>query len=305
MDGKFLNLLQSAMLRELCRAIQKNKEDFDAANCSAESVFANIEYIYDEIPEKEFGEPTGATMKFMPKRYKEMVMRLISPECAFSYKKTESDFAVGIEAYLFLDKEDSKPVAAGTSVVSYQSFSDPSLDEFARRRMAESVAKGQAESKALQKFGIGSWFRYEFEEENPEVMLEQEKQKNSFTPTQMPMPSEIDAKPVEKPVKVETSTEIEEERKEPVPAKTTSRRSKVKSSSDEVGNDALTEARATVCTIGKANGMTLGEIEEKYPANIIWQYLQDNCEYKDTLRTIIAHNQQIMDYAKERGVVFE
>ena len=80
MDGKFLNLLQSAMLRELCRAIQKNKEDFDAANCSAESVFANIEYIYDEIPEKEFGEPTGATMKFMPKRYKEMVMRLISPE---------------------------------------------------------------------------------------------------------------------------------------------------------------------------------------------------------------------------------
>lgn len=313
MNNEMLSLLQNAMLRELGKAIKQHNPDFAVESCTADTVFANIESIYDEIPEKEFGEPTGRVMKFMPKRYKEMIMRLISPECAFSYKRNESDFSMSIEAFLFLNREDTKPVSSGTATVLYSSIDDSNMDDFAKKRYAETIARGLAESKALQKFGIGSWFHYEMEEENPEVMLDQVKQKTDLVPTLPPVSSDLsdrseadpvtepndekgkkNRKKVEKADKVTSPTEKSVEITQPV------KEEPVQQNDSNMGD--VASARKTICTIGKANGMTLGEIEEKYAANLVWQYTQSECTYKDDLRVIILNNPDLSNYAKERGV---
>lgn len=317
MNNEYLNLLQGAMLRELGKAIKTHKEDFDAVNCSVTDIFHNIELIYEEIPEFEFGSPTGRSMKFMPKRYKEMVMRLICPECAFSYKKTESEFATGMEAFLFLNREDSKPVVSGTATVLYSSIEDPNMDDFAKKKYAETIARGLAESKALQKFGIGSWFHYEMEEENPEIMLDQAKKKVDFAPSSVPssvpasttktvdvsnlppVPTVEEDKKKERKSTKKEKEEVKEEVTAPVVPEITTSPEVTKESAT---NDELAAARAVVCKHGKASGMTLGEIETKYPANIVWIYTQESCDYKDSIKTIILSNPAIKGYADQKGL---
>lgn len=314
MNNEMLSLLQNAMLRELGKAIKQHNPDFVVERCTADTVFANIESIYDEIPEKEFGESTGRVMKFMPKRYKEMIMRLISPECAFSYKRNESDLAMSIEAFLFLNREDTKPVSSGTATVLYSSIDDSNMDDFAKKRYAETIARGLAESKALQKFGIGSWFHYEMEEENPEVMLDQVKQKTDLAPTLPPASSDLsDRSEMDSTTEPTNNDKEKKNRKKPEKTdKTTSQKEKsvettqpvkeepVQQSNSNMGD--IISARNTICTIGKAHGMTLGEIEEKYAANLVWQYTQSECDYKDALRVIILNNPDLSNYANERGV---
>lgn len=315
---KYLELLQGALLRELGKAISVHNEKFNTESCTPEDVFANIEYIYEEIAEMEFGSPTGRTMKFMPKRYKEMVMRLVSPECTFSYKKMEGETAVSIDAYLFLNREDTKPIATGSSTVSFNALSNPDLDDFSKKRMVEAIAKGQAESKALQKFGIGSWFKYELEEESPEVLLEQAKQRADLSPTAVPVQNvqKVDMSSIsEETTEPVTEPAVEEMKPEPVltpvltdeePEQKTKKASKPKTeepaSAQPMIDENLEAARAVVCTVGKAKGMTLGEIEAKFAANLVWQFSQPDCNYKESLRVIIANNSELKSYAEERGV---
>lgn len=299
MNQKMLECLQTAMLRELGEAIKQNNPDFDPANCTTESIFENIRYIYDEIKEKEYGQETGRVLKFMPKRYKEMVMRLISPECAFSYRNTVTDTAVSIDAFLFLDREDNKPVATGTATVAFSLLeSERELSEFEIKRMAEAVAKGQAESKALQKFGIGSWFPYEMEEEKPEVMLETAKQKASLSPT---LPCAV----AKEPEKTAPTPVAENTEKPKAKAKAAAPDNKV-ADKKNVDPDALQKARTITCDVGKGSGLTLGQLEEKYPGNIVWLFRNPACAaYKDELRLIIENNDQIKDLALRQRVVFD
>ena len=310
MNNEILSLLQGAMIRELGKAIKTHKEDFDIANCNVTDVFKNIELIYEEIPEVEFGSPTGRSMKFMPKRYKEMIMRLVSPECAFTYAKKETETAISVETFLYLDRLDDKPIASGIATISFSSIETPDMDSFTIKKLAETIARGQSESKALQKFGIGAWFRYELEEENPDVMLDQAKKKLDFAPSALPSSEPVSAvKPAEiSPVSTEENTEKKgrkpakketEEVKEETPAVVSPQNEENTALSDE-----LAAARAVVCKHGKASGMTLGEIETKYPANIVWIYTQDSCDYKDSIKTIILNNPAIKGYADQKGLKF-
>lgn len=310
MNTEILSLFQNSMIRELGRAIKIHKEDFDVANCSITDVFQNIEMIYEEIPEMEFGSPTGRSMKFMPKRYKEMVMRLISPECAFAYQKKETETVISVETFLYLNRLDAKPVASGIATVSFSSVVNPDMDSFAVKKLAETIARGQSESKALQKFGIGSWFRYELEEESPDVMLDQAKKRMDFAPSSLP--STVSASTV-KPADIfnlspiltedEESTEkkeiekVEESTDSPIPEPVVSPKKPEPST-----NEDLAAARAVICKHGKASGMTLGEIEVKYPANIVWIYTQETCDYKDSIKTIILNNPSIKGYADQKGL---
>lgn len=310
----YLELLQGAVLRELASAIKKNQPEFAAETATAEDVFANLEYIYEEAKEVTFGKETGRVLRYMPKRYKEMVMRLISPTSSFLYDIASNDAAVTVTAKLYYDRLDEKPVTIGTATVSMQSLEGQSMSDYEKKRSVEAIAKGQAESKALQRFGIGSWFNYELEE-NPELMLEQAKQKADFAPVAPPKVAATQEVPVvSEPVSVQTEeediTNAPKRRGRPpkdvqadVAQDTQEAVQKTADVPVQTGAMSLSEARNIVCPIGRAAGRTLGEIEQRWPANITWLYEQPDCPIKDALEIIIRSSSDLMARAAEKGII--
>lgn len=180
-----LELLQQAMLQDMTDKINQRKKEVgqETITCSDEAVFSNLKFIYDEQKEIEFGEETGKSYKYMPKQYKAMTMRLIAPDFCFSHKINHSDTAVTVEVFMFLDKEDAKPIATGKATVSYSSIPHDDKSEWEIKMFCESTAKGLAESKAYQAYGIGSWYSYRYDaEENPDIAMKTMQQKSEFNP---------------------------------------------------------------------------------------------------------------------------
>ena len=311
MNEKRLNLLQQVMINDLAEEINKHKEPDEKIEPTEEAVFANLKSIYEEKKQIEFGQETGNSYRYMPKQYKKMVMRLISPECMFSHKTITTETAVTDECYLFITNTDEKPVATGKATVTYSSVIDESMGEYEKKLYCEATAKGLAESKALQDFGIGSWYSYQFEaEENPDEAVANMTEKAGTVPKlaleDNTESSETSGSNIEeKSIKEEGSKENlpDEDKKE---NETDDEVTKVQSAFENAMNVTTEEAAQEMVSdtepenteqaveaqvskdvtisyeealdmpaeVGKASsrGWTLGYTAEKYPHNIIWMY---------------------------------
>lgn len=183
MNETYLSLLQKNILKELARKANEHAP-LNEITITEDNVMENLIYIWDEIREKQYGQETGRVLKFMPKRYKEMVMRLIYPTASFTYSMEKVDTMVICKALLYLDRLDNKPVSIGQASVNLNDFADgaDNLDTSVIQQ-AEALAKGLAESKALQKMGIGIWFSYDLEEENSEALINEAQNRDSLNPT--------------------------------------------------------------------------------------------------------------------------
>lgn len=178
-NTKRMELLQQVMVNTLAAAINERHPDEPIRRMSEEELFSRLPDLYDVSKQVEFGQETGREYKYMPKHYKEMVLRLIAPFAGFQYRIDCNEAGYNVIAHLFLDcrEKDQNPVSIGEAFVSFASL-DQNMAEEDKKSYAKATAKGLAESKAMQKFGIGIWHTYQYEpEENPDA-AETEIQKN-------------------------------------------------------------------------------------------------------------------------------
>ena len=169
-NQKRLELLQNVMADTLTSAINERHPEAPIKRFSEEELFSRLPDLYDVKKEVEFGQETGREYKYMPKHYKEMVLRLIAPFAGFQYRIDCNEAGYSVTALLYLDcrEKDQNPVSIGEAFVSFASV-DQNMTEDEKKSFAKATAKGLAESKAMQKFGIGIWHTYQYEpEENPD-----------------------------------------------------------------------------------------------------------------------------------------
>jgi hypothetical protein len=293
MNEKLLKKLDNVIINELGKAINERHADNPIEEITEDTVFERLPDLYDEVKEIEFGQETGNTCKFMPKQYKQMVMRLIAPEHSFGYKVFQGETAVTVEAFLFLNYMDEKPICTGKATVLYSSIQE--MDEYEGRAYCESTAKGLAESKALQKYGIGSWFSYRFEpEENPDLAADRLNKSDGANPVVV---FDKNATATASSAHVQTETQPETEKKTEKNAETPIEKAidvSERQSPDTQNQDmTLDEALALLADCGKAaaKGLTLGETAEKFPLNLAWMYIQSTIsETNKKAITIIANN---------------
>lgn len=328
MNEIYLSLLQKNILKELAR---KAKEHAPEGLITEENVMENLAYIWDEIREKQYGQETGRVLKFMPKRYKEMVMRLISPTAAFTYSMDKVDALIVCKALLYLDRLDNKPVSIGQASVNLNDFgTDDSGTTIVQQ--AEALAKGLAESKALQKMGIGIWFSYDLEEENSEVLINEAQNRDTLNPTFVnpeptPKPekaseegalvpvletdstdnksSEAMDKDVSDDTAAGTDTLPPEVESSDVPAEKKSKGTQRKQEKEAPSTSiTLEDALALPADCGKAKGKgwTLGETVEKAPMNLFWMYNQESCFHKEAILVIARANETVGNIFKDYNI---
>ena len=348
MNTDYLNLLQNTIIAELAKDMNKRLGDDNTKEIrpTADEVFANLPLLYETVEEKSFGtEATGRSYRHMPKRYKAMVMRLIAPEhypeVKITYKVNADNQPIGVcaEARLYLNANDSKPVAYGKQYLSYSSVNEPFPDDTDLHAYVESMVRGIALSKMYQEFGIGSWYSYRYEpEENPDATLVQMENSDKVAPIKAYDDSEIQEfgiKPEETPAAAEDQTKPESPKTdEPVPEtdssakdetipveqpdkKTSAKPDKAstkgtgKASKKQKPGISLEEAKALPAPIGKAATMnlTLGETEKQYPGNILWMYShvndiasEERDKVKEALIVITLNNPLIQNMFKDKNV---
>lgn len=319
-----LNMLQEVMITELAKAITSRHPDKPVNRKDDVEVFSRLTDLYDEKKEVQFGKETGKSYKFMPKQYKEMVMKLIAPDSCFSYRTTgkDSDSSVTVEAFLYLNYSDEKPIATGKATVAYSSApAEYNDDEWGRKMYCESWAKGLAESKALQKYGIGSWYSYSYEpEDNPDEAINAMKQKEELNPqiaydattidtANQTEEKSVDAEPNSEPEKADVTKEneipdtnmvlkSEEESVNATVAEQSTKNEEMpivsEQNDDSLENTiSLEDAKKlpAECGKAKAKGLTLGQTADLHPGNILWMYTRGDVseEGKEAL-LIIARN---------------
>lgn len=290
--ANYLKLLQMSLLEELSAQINKrlSAEGKTPISASADDVFKNLIHLYDEKRELEFAQETGRSYKFMPKKYKAMVMRLVAPNYCISTKIQSSDAGVTAEAYLFLTPESAKPVAQGKQFLPFDKAPDSLETEAERKAYIEATAKGLAHSKAYQEFGIGSWYSYQYEpEDNPDIVVNLLKEQDDLNPV----------------IGYGNCSQDETESGPQISQPSFSSPSSDTPKSDPPAAISLEEARNYPAPLGKAKskGLTLGETAESYPANIYWMYRQSELsEYdKAAIRTIAASSPKVYDIFQQHG----
>ena len=199
----------------------------------------------------------------------------------------------------------------------------------------ESAAKGLAESKALQKYGIGSWYSYSYEpEDNPEEAIEAMKQKDELNP-QVVYPTtattetlnQVDEKSVDaeqdSKQKVTNPTKDNESPATDIVVEMT--KNSVDATASEQGTESKEEPNLSVpndvplkntisleeakklpaeCGRAKDKGLTLGETAETYPGNILWMYTKGDVseEGKEALLVIARNYPDIKTSFIENGI---
>lgn len=321
-NEKRMEFLHNSLLAELAKKINSRKAEDKKINPSDEEVFGNITDIYDEIPEMEFGQPTEKVTKYMPKAYKEMVMRLISPTYAFSYRTAMGDYAVTVEAFLLLDYTDTQPAAIGKATIPYSAAPESEVEEYQRKAYCEAMARGLAESKAYQKYGIGCWFNQNVEpDDDPEKAVQKAKTEEGMNP-EIALPTAPEEDISKSADGTETSEQVpdkgpksdkedkkkaaEEKKSEAVKDPVLEKPKEEQPTSGGEMSMSLDEALNLPCEIGKAasQGLTLGETAEKYPANLVWQYVQTNIsnEAKTAIKVIATAKPEIAQLFADRNV---
>lgn len=314
-----LELLNKVFLNTLRQAIlEKNP---DAKLETAEDIFDHLDSIYDEYSVKEFGDETGK-VRFMPLRYKMIVMRIVFPRYHFKYKVIHGDTACSVDANLFLDLSDTVPISCGSVTIPYPHEGE--LSEMESKHNTELTAKGVAESKALQKFGIGSWFQFEAKEESPEVVVEQLKENSDFVPQKLSDDTEENSMMLPDPEKNIAGTpalneesvasffngnDIPSEENDPISENPVSKNSDSADTEPALPEDGekneaydLDSARSVIVDIGRKAGLAIGSVEKTHPQNLIWLYAQPECTIKDALRIVILNNERLLASAREQGL---
>ncbi len=326
MNEKYLGLLQQTIIDSMAKDINEKLMETgkELINSTAEEVFKNLPELYEIATETAFGSPTGRTYRYMPKRQKALVMRLVAPDYYPQIKITKSDDGVCAEAWIYLSHEDTKPVAYGKQYLSYvsaqndgQFTTDSDLHAY-----IESTARGIALSKAYQEYGIGSWYSYKFDtDDNPDEILSAMTSNDGVNPVKAYDDKELHTgaeqydtesftkhvtpSPAQETGKAELSFNIQSAIPETLSKEaSTGQKSEIKNTSSMT----LEEARAMKAPIGKAasKGLTLGETEAQYPRNILWMYTQNDLspETKTALSLIALNNSNIISLFKEKGITF-
>lgn len=333
-NQKRLELLQNVMVDTLTSAINERHPEAPIKRFSEEELFSRLPDLYDVKKEVEFGQETGREYKYMPKHYKEMVLRLIAPFAGFQYRIDCNEAGYSVTALLYLDcrEKDQNPVSIGEAFVSFASV-DQNMTEDEKKSFAKATAKGLAESKAMQKFGIGIWHTYQYEpEENPdaaEAQLQRNQDqtyadpvgtnsKNSKEPvssekeqkadeTDNPLTQDKDTKAQEK----QSESEAEKPKRGRKPKAQTVEENSVAEMVEEqedVGSDQdipLEKALALPADCGKAQamGLTLGDAAAQYPGNIYWMYCNDEASElnKKAIEVIVRNDPSLAQFFKERG----
>lgn len=304
----YMDFLQKNILREL--AAKASEHAPEGVQISSDNVMENLTFIWEEIKEKQFGQETGRVLKFMPKRYKEMVLRLIAPTAAFNYSMEKVESLVICKALLYLDRLDNKPIAIGQASVSLTdtAVSNEGGSGTAAIQSAEALAKGLAESKAMQKLGIGIWFSYDLEEENSEKIISDAQNRDALNPVVINPESSVPASSAsqnENAIKEETTaTEPEQAVADPAPVPEPEPKKAVKNKAKNPTTISLEEAKALPADIGKAKskGWTLGETAVNAPANLVWMYNQEACRNKDAILVIAKSDESIASCFKKYNI---
>ena len=147
------------------------KEKIDVTNI--DTVFSNLDVLFEEVDKLEFGQPTGEKYRYLAKEDKMMVLRLISLTASIDttavWKTVKPDTGVegGQEipvieacASLYFDRNDTKPVSVYRKTWTVEKLlggpiANTSIED---RANAENLARGLCETRCLTKFGIGAWF---------------------------------------------------------------------------------------------------------------------------------------------------
>lgn len=330
-NQKRLELLQNVMADTLTSAINERHPEAPIKRFSEEELFSRLPDLYDVKKEVEFGQETGREYKYMPKHYKEMVLRLIAPFAGFQYRIDCNEAGYSVTALLYLDcrEKDQNPVSIGEAFVSFASV-DQNMTEDEKKSFAKATAKGLAESKAMQKFGIGIWHTYQYEpEENPdeaEAQLQRNQDQTYADPvgtnSKEPVSSEKGqkAEEIDNPLTQDKDTQTQENTPESEtvkpkrgrkPKAQTVEENSVTETVDEqedVGSDQdmpLEKALELPADCGKAQTMelTLGATAAKYPGNIYWMYCNDDVSElnKKAIEVIVRNNPSLAQLFKERG----
>lgn len=325
---EYIGLLQQKLVSELAKEINKNATE--KINDTPEEVFSNLDLIYEERKEMEFGTETGKSYKYMPKQYKAMVMRLVAPDYCPSVRVSSNDYGITAEAYLFLHHDDTKPVAQGKQFLPYTAAPEELETDVEKRAYIEATVRGMALSKAYQEFGIGSWYNYQFEpEENPDDAMSKVSSQNELNPTigydrengaqeetatsttnkvekeeeptvQLPA---LQTEQTEENESVENSEAASET--ESVSVTTENTESPAQADATDAGT--LDWALNRVAPCGKAQnlGLTLGATAKKYPQNLCWMYKQQlTDEDKLAIETIAKSDPEIMEQFRQNGIGF-
>ena len=333
-NQKRLELLQNVMVDTLTSAINERHPEAPIKRFSEEELFSRLPDLYDVKKEVEFGQETGREYKYMPKHYKEMVLRLIAPFAGFQYRIDCNEAGYSVTALLYLDcrEKDQNPVSIGEAFVSFASV-DQNMTEDEKKTFAMATAKGLAESKAMQKFGIGIWHTYQYEpEENPdeaEAQLQRNQDQTYADPvgtnsknSKEPVSSEKEQKAEEtdNPLTQDKDTQTQEKQSESEAVKPKrGRKPKAQTveensvtetveEQEDVGSDQglpLEKALALPADCGKAQamGLTLGDTAAQYPGNIYWMYCNDDASEsnKKAIEVIVRNDPSLAQFFKERG----
>lgn len=326
-NQKRLELLQNVMVDTLTSAINERHPEAPIKRFSEEELFSRLPDLYDVKKEVEFGQETGREYKYMPKHYKEMVLRLIAPFAGFQYRIDCNEAGYSVTALLYLDcrEKDQNPVSIGEVFVSFASV-DQNMTEDEKKSFAKATAKGLAESKAMQKFGIGIWHTYQYEpEENPdeaEAQLQRNQDQTYADPvgtnSKEPVSSENEqkAEEIDNPLTQDKDTQTQEsevvkpKRGRKPKAQTVEENSVAETAEEQedVGSDQdipLEKALALPADCGKAlaMGLTLGATAAQYPGNIYWMYCNDDVSElnKKAIEVIVRNDSSLAQFFKERG----
>ena len=305
----YLELFNKKLIAELAKNINE-KNGNSNEEPSPEYVFNNLDKIYEEEEKIEFGQKTGEKTKYMPKQYKEMVMRLISPTYSILTNVEWFDDHVTANANLFLDRMDTKPISTAKSCYYFERM-DSNLSEAEKRSTAELAARGYAESKCLQKFGIGAWFKGSVDaEDNPDrvkienksggqfepVVITEEENKNTITNNETSsqlnnsIPSEVSDESEQ--INFFNFMSEQTENKEP--------------SSQNTSTISYDKALSIMVDIGKAaeKGYNLGDVIKKTPRHLVWLY-KNGCgeEVKNAINVIINTNDDIKALFAEENLL--
>jgi len=292
------DLFKNTLVSELAKAITEKGTE---CKNTKEDVFEKLPFLYEEIVEEEFGQKTGNIKKYLPKRYKEMVMRLISPMSSIISRPTYFDDHVRVDSSLFFDRCDDKPIASAVGYFYFSKITDADPDTV--KSVAESAARGIAESRCLEKFGIGSWFERGFQPEDaPEEFLDKQDKNSDFKPdipAQPEAPTNVEEKSEEKPTE-EPSTSTKEN---PTPEK--KKRGPKKSTT--ISSLDLEEVLALPAEIGiaKNKGYSLGDVVNNCPLNLRWMYVQKDIspEGKAAIKRIALSDEKIKASFEEYGLL--
>lgn len=330
-NQKRLELLQNVMVDTLTSAINERHPEAPIKRFSEEELFSRLPDLYDVKKEVEFGQETGREYKYMPKHYKEMVLRLIAPFAGFQYRIDCNEAGYSVTALLYLDcrEKDQNPVSIGEAFVSFASV-DQNMTEDEKKSFAKATAKGLAESKAMQKFGIGIWHTYQYEpEENPdeaEAQLQRNQDQTYADPvgtnSKEPVSSEKGqkAEEIDNPLTQDKDTQTQENTPESEAVKPKrGRKPKAQTveensvtetveEQEDVGSDQgipLEKALALPADCGKAQSMrlTLGDTAAQYPGNMYWMYCNDDASElnKKAIEVIVRNDPSLAQFFKERG----